>query len=231
MSSVSVSYDGVPIFNTSTGLIWTATQNFNATSVNTIFKQTANNDYLDLYNGAILEWKIKQGATAADLLFVPVGTGVFRIRNSADNGDILSIANSTGTVGAYRSNVTVGNGIVSIHGYGSQLAQTANVATLTTFTQNIINGLFRVSILISVTAIAVGITPQVTYTDSNSVAQTDSFVLIREGNATPVLTATAVDRYTGTLLINVKSATAITLKTTGYVSGTYDVFGSIEWIG
>lgn len=135
---------------------------------------------------------------------------------------------STGAFSTIGGLAAVGKGLPVVVGHGAVTGQTANVASSSTFTPGA-TGSFEIEVRINVTGVAVGITPQVTYTDPTSGAVTDAISLDREGVAAPVLTATAVDRYTGRTLIRSTNA-AITVLTTGYVSGTYDLASWIKQV-
>lgn len=132
----------------------------------------------------------------------------------------------------YNAISTAGWGLPAIYGSGRSTAQSAAVASVATYTVGAADGSFIVSANVNVTTSTLhSFSVQVDYTDETNTAQTLTLSLSQLSGAlvTTITNGTGAGPYEGVpVRIRAKTATAITIKTTGtFTSVTYNVEGDI----
>ena len=158
-----------------------------------------------------------------------VGVGTATPGNKLDvNGGL----DTQGKFGKYNAISVAGWGMPAIYGTGRSTAQTAAVATVATYTVGASDGSFTVSANVNVTTSTTHtIAVQVDYTDETNTARTLTlpFAQLAGTIITSITNVTGAGPYEGVPLhIRCKSATAITVKTTGvFTTVTYNVEASI----
>lgn len=141
-----------------------------------------------------------------------------------------------GQVTQYNGVSTAGWGIPAINGFGRVTAQTAAVASVSSYTVGAADGSFVVSANVNVTASTThSFTVTCTYTNeqNNSVTLTEAFAQLTGSTLlTAITNVTGVGSYEGiSFHIRAKAGTAITWATTGtFTSVTYNTEGLIEQI-
>lgn len=143
-----------------------------------------------------------------------------------------TIAN-TGLVTKYNNIVTTGWGIPAIYASGRSIAQTAAVASVSTYTCGAADGSFLISANANITTFVAGtFNVTVAYTDETNTART---LTLNFSNITGTLgiSLAAAGPFEGIPAhIRVKASTAITIATIGtFTSLTYNVEGYITQIG
>lgn len=165
--------------------------------------------------------------------------GTMNFRNNADNADsgiaVAGIAQSAKTT-LYNNVTTTGWGSPAIYASGRSTAQTAAVASVSTYTVGAADGTFLVSANALVTAsVTNNFTVTCAYTDEGNNARTLTLTFSQVGGTllTAITNITGVGPYEGIPLhIRCKASTAITIATTGtFTSVTYNVEGYITQIG
>jgi hypothetical protein len=173
------------------------------------------------------------------------GATSLSLRNHANNADNLLLTdagNATlrGLLTNYNGLALAGTGVPIIVAFNHLSGQTAQVASLATFTPSA-DGAFEVciDILVTTAGTSVSFTTTCTYTDeggSSRVATMSFLLLAGTPFATTILTATGAVPYTGVpKQIRAKSGSAITLATTATNFGSptvvYDITGVIKQLG
>lgn len=157
------------------------------------------------------------------------GSGIF-----AGGLGVAGAINQGGKTSTYNNIATSGWGLPAIYGTGRSTAQTAAVTTVATYTVGAADGSFEVSANVNVTtATAHSFSVTCTYTDETSASRTITMPFIQVGGVTLIGTITNITGsgpYEGVPLhIRAKTATAITLATTGtFTTVTYNVEGVIK---
>lgn len=169
-------------------------------------------------------------ASAENLTINAKGTGTISLGNVSTG--VITVGPK---VGSYQGVATAGWGIPAIQGYGRSTAQTAAVASVTTYTVGAADGSFIVSANINVTAsVTNSFTCTCTYTDETNTSQTLnlSFSNVAGTFLTTITNVTGTGAYEGVQLhIRAKASTAITIATTGtFTSVTYNAEGTITQI-
>lgn len=133
-----------------------------------------------------------------------------------------------GSVTRYRDVATTGWGVGAIYASDRLDAQTTG-GTVTTYTVGAADGSFLISVNINVTAVAVGLSATVSYTDETGTPITATLPFTDStGSSSTVLTATGP--YHGpSLRIRAQAATAITVATL-ITSGTFNVEADITQV-
>lgn len=146
-----------------------------------------------------------------------------------DNGTACMKVVDGGLIGMYNQITTVAWGIPAIYGTGRSTAQTAAVASVTTYTVGAADGSFVVLANANITAFVAGtFNVQVAYTDETNTAQTLTLNFSSLTGTLGVALA-ATGPFEGIPAhIRCKASTSITIKTTGtFTSLTYNVEGLI----
>lgn len=147
------------------------------------------------------------------------------------------VVNGLGKITNINAVATAGWGVPAIYGASRSGTQTnTTVASIATYTCGTSDGSFDVGANVNVTAAtAASMTVTCTYTDETNTSRTVTFSFVQNGVAVPIQTitnVTGVGDYVGMkMAIRVKASTAITIATTGTVTGiTYKVEGVITQV-
>lgn len=175
--------------------------------------------------GALLfstEWTLTSGNLVN---FANNYASVFKVNYAGDH--VMA-----GKITTYNNIATTGNGVPSIYGSGRSTAQTAAVASVTTYTVAAADASFQISANVNVTtSSAEAFTVTCTYTDETNTSRTVTmpFILLAGTTAAAINFANGAVPYEGLPFhIRCKAATAITIATTGTFTGaTYNVEGNI----
>jgi hypothetical protein len=145
--------------------------------------------------------------------------------------DVLGNMYQTGLVSKYDGVATAAYGHPAIYASGALTGQTGNVASVAAYTATASGGLFVIKGDMTVTAASsLLLQMEVTYTDEQSNAIT---LPLNFCNATTGLIGAGAITTTGTypgipVTIRAKASTAITVKTVGVTTGTYDAYATIS---
>lgn len=196
---------------------------------------------LGYYNGsawkAALEYANTSGGAYTDLYLQKNG-GNTAIGMTSTPSATLHVGGTTklnGKITSYNSVTTAGNGVVAIVANGRSTAQTAAVATVTSYTVGASDSTFEVSANVLVTASTThNFAVTAAYTDESNTARTLSldFQLVAGTIAAAIMDVNGAVPYHGfTSTIRAKAGTTITIATSGtFTSVTYNVEGIIKQI-
>lgn len=163
-----------------------------------------------------------------------VATGSLLVSNGTSTNPIYSSSPSlAGKFAKYNNITTAGWGIPAIYAAGRSVAQSAAVASVSTYTVGAADGSFEISANVLVTASTLhNFTVTCAYTDEGNTARTLtlSFSQLAGTFLTSIANAGGTVPYEGIPLhIRCKASTSITIATTGtFTNVTYNVEGIIK---